>query len=62
MEEIAKDARKEPIVQNQSICKLLKLDYMEKEAQKLQEAKIFFPHIKQEISPIVRLDKVPRQQ
>ena len=62
MEETTKDAKEEPIVQNQSLCELLKLGYIEKEAQELQEAKISFPHVKQEMWPIVRLDKVPRQQ
>ena len=62
MEEIAKDAGKEPINYRYSMNELLKLGYMEKEAQELQETRISFPHVNQEMWPIARPDKVPGQQ
>ena len=62
MEALATDAGKEPLALTKSVNEMVRSGYLESEAHEMQTAKISFPHIKQEMWPIARADKIPGQQ
>ena len=62
MEALATDTREEPLALTKLVNKMVRSGYLESEAHELQTAKISFPHIKQEMWPIAKVDKIPRQQ
>ena len=62
MEALTTDARDEPLALTKSVNKMVRSGFLESEAHELQTTKISFPYIKQEMWPIARADKTPRQQ
>ena len=62
MEALATNTGEEPLALTKSVNEMVRSGYLESEAHELQIAKISFPHIKQEMWPIARADKIPGHQ